>query len=270
MKLFLKFKLLFLFFTSLIFVSCNDSSDNSPNTNSSISVKLVDNPGDYDNVFVEVEDVMIKYQDNNNQDPESGWQSLQIVNSGVYDLLELTGGVDLLLVDNYDIPSGIIQQIRLVLGDNNSIVIDGESFPLNTPSAQQSGLKIQINQAVESNFNYTFILDFDVHESIVMAGNSDNIILKPVLRASLEAASGIISGIVLPAHVAILVTASNGDFETSTFTDSEGNFMFAGLLEGAYNLTFTPDEASLLTEQTLNDVMVIVGETSEIGTIVLE
>lgn len=272
MKLFLKFNLLILFITSLLFVSCSESSNNPPNAISNISVKLVDNPGDYDNVFVEVVDVMIKYQDNNNQnqDSEFGWQSLQLVNSGVYDLLELTGGVDLLLVDNYDIPSGIIQQIRLVLGDNNSIVIDGQSFPLNTPSAQQSGLKIQINQAVEPNVNYTFILDFDAHESIVMAGNSDNIILKPVLRASLEAASGIISGIVLPVDVAVLITATNGDIETSTFADIEGNFMIAGLPEGVYNLTFTPDENSLLTAQILNNVSVSVGETSDIGTIVLE
>ncbi|MGF1557184.1 DUF4382 domain-containing protein [Paucihalobacter sp.] len=272
MKLFLKINVLVLLIATLFFVGCTDSTDNPPSETSSISIKLVDNPGDYDNVFVEVVDVMIKYQDNNNQnqDPESGWQSLQLVNSGVYDLLELTGGVDLLLVDNYDIPSGIIQQIRLVLGDDNSIVIDGETFPLNTPSAQQSGLKIQINQAVEPNFNYTFILDFDAHESIVMAGNSDNIILKPVLRASLEAASGIISGIVLPADVAVLITATNGDFETSTFSDDAGNFMFAGLAEGVYNLTFTPDDESLLTAQTFNNVTVTVGETSDIGTIILE
>lgn len=270
MKLLFKTNVLLTFIAALFLVNCNDSNDNIQNETSSITIKLVDNPGDYDHVYIEVVDVMVKYQGDDSQDSESGWQSLQLINSGVYDLLELTGGVDLLLVDNYDIPSGIIQQIRLVLGDDNSIVIDGESFPLNTPSAQQSGLKIQVNQAVEPNFNYTFILDFDAHESIVMAGNSNNIILKPVLRASLEAASGIISGIVLPADVAILVTASNGDFETSTFTDNDGNFMFAGLAEGTYNLTFTPDQASLLTEQTLNNVMVTVGETSNIGTIILE
>lgn len=272
MKLFLKFSLFLLFITSLLFVSCSDNSSNPSNATSSISVKLVDNPGDFDNVFVEIVDVMIKYEgsDDGNQDSESGWQSLELLNSGVYDLLELTGGVDLILVDNFDIPSGTIQQIRLVLGDDNSIVIDGASFPLNTPSAQQSGLKIQVNQAVEPNFNYSFVLDFDAHESIVMAGNSDNIILKPVLRASLEVASGIISGIVLPTDAAILITASNGDIETSTFADDEGNFMFAGLPEGTYSLTFTPDEASLLTEQTLNDVIVAVGETSNVGTIVLE
>lgn len=90
----------------------------------------------------------------------------------MYDLLELTRCVDLLLVDNFDIPSGTLHQIRLVLGDINTIVIDGQTYLLMTPSAEQSGLKIQINQELESDFNYTFILDFDAHQSIVTAGNS--------------------------------------------------------------------------------------------------
>ena len=269
MKYFLKTYLLFVIVPIVLF-NCN--SETTSSSTSGITVKMVDNPGDFDNVFVEVVDVMVKYQSNEeeNESDESGWQSLELINSGVYDLLELTGGVELLLVDNFDLPSGTIQQIRLVLGDNNTIVIDGETYPLMTPSAQQSGLKIQINQELEPDFNYTFILDFDAHQSIVMAGNSGNIILKPVLRASLEVSSGTISGVVLPADVAVLVTATNGTIETSTFTDDLGNFMIAGLPEGTYSLTFTPDEASLLNEQSLTDVSIIAGEITDVGTIELE
>jgi hypothetical protein len=103
-----------------------------------------------------------------------------------------------------------------------------------------------------------------------MAGNSGNIILKPVLRASLEVSSGTITGTVLPAYVAVLVTATNGTIETSTFTDDLGNFMIAGLPEGTYSLTFTPDEASLLNEQSLTDVSVLAGEVTDVGTTELE
>jgi hypothetical protein len=269
MKYFLKTYLLYLIAPVILF-NCN--SDATSSGTSGITVKMVDNPGDFDNVFVEVVDVMVKYQNSSdeNQDEESGWQSLELINSGVYDLLELTGGVELLLVDNFDVPSGSLQQIRLILGDNNTIVIDGETYPLMTPSAQQSGLKVQINQELEPDFNYTFILDFDAHQSIVMAGNSGNIILKPVLRASLEVSSGTITGTVLPAYVAVLVTATNGTIETSTFTDDLGNFMIAGLPEGTYSLTFTPDEASLLNEQSLTDVSVLAGEVTDVGTTELE
>ena len=256
-----------------IMVSCNNSENSGPAT---LSVKLVDNPGDYENVFVEVVDVMVKYDNDSEPDTEednddNGWESLGIINSGIYDLLELTGGVSLDLVDNEDIQSGTIKQIRLVLGENNTIVLAGEeeARPLRTPSAQQTGLKVMVNQAIESGFNYDFILDFDVDESIVMAGNSGNINLKPVLRASLEVNSGILSGEILPADIMVEVSATNGDIIASTFTNM-GQFELLGLPAGIYSITITPDENSLLNGVTVDNVEIIVGDTTVLETITLE
>ncbi|HAZ25659.1 MAG TPA: hypothetical protein DCY95_14560, partial [Algoriphagus sp.] len=79
---------------------------------------------------------------------------------------------------------------------------------LKTPSAQQNGLKIKVNQPIEGGQSYNLVIDFDVAKSIVVAGNSGNIILKPVLRAYLEEAAGI-SGLVLPLDAqTIAVSAS--------------------------------------------------------------
>ena len=47
-------------------------------------------------------------------DDDSGWQTLDMANEGVYDLLELTGGVDVTLVDNVEIEAGTLKQVRLV------------------------------------------------------------------------------------------------------------------------------------------------------------
>ena len=255
-------------------ISCNNSENSGPAT---LSVKLVDNPGDYENVFVEVVDVMVKY-DNDSEDnfdeednDENGWESLGVINPGIYDLLELTGGVSLDLIDNEEIQSGTIKQIRLVLGENNTIVLAGEeeARPLRTPSAQQSGLKVMVNQAIEAGFNYDFILDFDVDESIVMAGNSENINLKPVLRASLEVNSGILSGEILPADIMVEVSATNGDIIASTFTNA-GQFELLGLPAGIYSITITPDENSLLNGVTIENVEITVGETTILQTITLE
>jgi len=73
------------FFTA--FVSC---SSDEPQT-SKVAVRLVDAPGDYDEVNIDVQDVMI-----NSGDEENGWQSLGNVTPKVYNLLELTGGIDAL------------------------------------------------------------------------------------------------------------------------------------------------------------------------------
>lgn len=257
---------------ALIIISCDDSNNDDNNGKGILSIRLVDEPGDYENVFVDIIDVMIKYDDSDSQNDESGWNSIGVVEPGIYDLLELTGGTSLQLVDNEEIESGIIKQIRLILGEENSVVIEGQSepIPLNTPSAQQSGLKVMVNQEILAGFNYDFVLDFDVDESIVMAGNSGNYNLKPVLRASLEINSGTIVGNVQPSDVIIEIEASNGIETVSTYIDSEGNFEIPGLSEGVYTLTITPDDDSMLNVQIIENIEVAIGDVIDIGNITLQ
>lgn len=262
------FKLFFLAISTFLFIGCTDNNTTPiAQGTANISVKLMDEPGDYENVFIEVVDVKVKYE---SDDTENGWISLEAINTGIYDLLELTGGVDVLLADDYEIPAGELKQLRLILGENNSIVIDGEELPLRTPSAQQSGLKIHVNQALEPNISYTFLLDFNVDESIVMAGNSGNINLKPVIRATVEASTGTINGSVTPIDIQTEISATNGVDTISTFTDGEGNFVLVGLSPGDYTVTVTPDAASGLISQTIENVNVNVGETTDLGIISLE
>lgn len=260
------YKLIFFSFLLIIFTACDDDSNNSQQATSKVSVKLVDNPGDYENVFVEVVGVEVKFE---SDETENNWIPLEAINTGIIDLLELTGGVDVLLTDEYEIPSGTLKQVRLILGNDNTIVIDATTYPLNTPSAQQSGLKVQVDQYLEPNIGYTFILDFDIDQSIVISGNSGNINLVPVLRATIEANTGTISGTIIPSTVLTEVSTSfNGDV-ISTFTDNSGNFVLYGLEAGIYDIVITPDVNSTYTQQTITDVEVTVGDTTNLGEIIL-
>ncbi|NNF74233.1 MAG: DUF4382 domain-containing protein [Flavobacteriaceae bacterium] len=268
-----------LILVALFFYTCNDTNslDNIDEPvvtgeeagPARLSIKLIDDPGDFENLFIEVVDVMIKYESEDDDD-ENGWISMGVIEPGIYDILELTGGVDVLLVDNEEIEPGFLKQIRLILGENNSIVIDGEESPLMTPSGQQSGLKVKVDQPIDPSFNYSFILDFVVEESIVIAGNSGNIILKPVLRASLEATTGTISGIVVPGDIAVNVTADDGSVQVTAATDDSGNFLLAGLPPGSYTLTVTPDPGSGYNGAGLENIVVTAGENTDVGEIVLE
>ena len=132
-----------------------------------IIVRMTDSPGDYEEVNIDIVDVQIHRSGGND---ESGWESLN-ANGGVYNLLDLTSGVETVLADT-EIPSGDITQIRLVLGDNNTVVIDGQENELSTPSAQQSGLKINLNETLLDGITYSVLLDFDAARSVVKAGNS--------------------------------------------------------------------------------------------------
>lgn len=272
-----KFKLIipFLFITFL--VSCNNSESSAIIKDApSISIRLVDAPGDYEAVNVEIVDVMIKMD--NDSAVDNGWMSLEANNETV-NLLDFTGGFSKVLVERFPIPAGTLSQMRLVLGDGNTIVIkdennEDEELDLKTPSAQQSGLKLKVNTLIEEGFTYDFVLDFDVDKSIVHAGNSGNIILKPVLYVSAEVNSGIIEGIVdpndVPSMVSVLVDdmgtpETEDDFVISANTDDNGAFALWGVPAGTYDVIATPiDSESDYTDGVALDVSVVNGETTTI------
>lgn len=244
---------------SLFFVSCDD--DNDSTQTSRVAVRMTDAPGDYEEVNVEVLDVLIK---NNSNSDDQGWVSIGNITPGIYNLLDLTGGVNVLLADN-DVPSGNLGQIRLLLGTNNTVKKDGVIHTLNTPSAQQSGLKLQINQTLVAGATYDFLLDFDVeHSVVVQAGGSGNYNLHPVIRVSTTANSGVIKGSVLPVPVGVQVLASVlvGDTPVSAYMNEQGVFQLNGIPAGTYTVTLTPEATSGLLVQTISGVVVVNGQVT--------
>lgn len=185
--------------------------------------------------------------------------------SGVYNLLDLTGGIDTLIA-TAGIPAGKLQQIRLILGQNNTIVVDGISYPLQTPSAMQSGLKLQVHEELVGGVSYSILLDFDAAQSVVDQGNGQYS-LKPVIRVVDEAMTGSITGNVLPAMASIPVTATNGLNSYSSYTDSSGFFLISGVPSGNYDLVVSPTAPWIA--DTLSGVGVVVGQITNVGVIQL-
>jgi hypothetical protein len=193
--------------------------------------------GDYEAVYIDVKDVMY----NVSGDTVNGWQSLQGVNAGVYDLLKLVNDDDTLLA-NAEIPSGKLHQLRLVLGTENYVKIEGTTqlIKLETPSAQQSGLKLNVQMDTYDGILYTILLDFDVARSIVKTGNN-KYLLKPVIRTILNAVGGTIKGVVMPLDFQTAVYAVQGvDTVASTFTAPNGGYLIKGLPAGTYDVYYNP------------------------------
>ena len=267
MKLYSK-KLIQLFslfaIAAVLIFSCQ--KDNNSGDQATLQLRLTDNPPpDVKEVWVDIQQVEIIGGEGNSP------VILEGVHAGLYNLLEFTGGKDTLLADAL-IPSGTISQIRLILGENNFLITSsGEKISLKTPSAQQSGLKVQLHQEVTGGMLYRLTLDFDVARSIVFAGNSDNVILKPVLRVmSFIPSGGNISGVVVPESVLTSVVAIQGvDTIASTFTNTiTGAYYIKDIPAGNYSLFFIP--LDITYQKVLKDTTVVLGQTTIVDTVHLQ
>ena len=229
-----------------------------------MAVRLTDAPGPYEAVNVDIREVLVHTAADASEE-DGGWTSLDVMNAGVYNLLDFSNGVDTLLAEGTELPAGTISQIRLVLGDNNSVVVDGETRPLKTPSAQQSGLKLKVNASLTPGITYEVLLDFDAARSVVEAGNSGNFNLKPVIRTIVEAQSGAIAGQVMTDGTLPAVLATNGVDTLGAIPQADGAFLIRGAAPGTYEVIFDHPEATLVRE----DVEVKLGEVSQLGAIEL-
>lgn len=254
-------------FICLLFTGCENSNES--NGTSTVMVRLTDAPGDYEEVNIEVVDVLMK--STNDSDDSKGWVSLGDIGKGTYNLLELTGGHSILIGEG-DVPSGYVGQIRLILGDNNTVKKDGIIYHLDTPSAQQSGLKLKINQTLMAGIVYEFMMDFDVDKSIVKAGNSGKFNLHPVINISSTVTSGIIKGMITPPLEGFQVMASVqvGDTTISAFANEFGVFQLNGIPEGTYTVTITPEVDSGKEIKIIENVIVTNGMMTDIGDVALE
>ena len=256
-----------------VFISCQKNID--PGTGSSdippgkarLEVRLTDKPNlNLSEVWVDVREIQIKMEDS------AGFVVLAGSRPGMYDLLQLTNGRDTLL-SNALIPPGRISQIRLILGTNNfAVTPTGDTLELTTPSAQQSGLKVLVNQTVTGGVLYRLIIDFDAGKSVIKAGNSGKYILKPVLRIlSFVPSGGNVRGIVLPDSVITAIYAIRGiDTIATTFSDTSmgGAYYFRDIPGGNYIFSYEPQDTIHLPAQ--RNVAVALGITTVVDTVRLQ
>ena len=212
----------------------------------SLRMALTDAPScGYDHVWVTVDRVRV-HTSASAQDADSGWQELVLQPARRIDLLALTNGA-LEELGQTPLPAGSYSQVRLVLASNgpgqtqaNAVQPTGGTItPLDTPSAQQSGLKLQANFQVAEGQLADLVLDFDACRSVVPRGNSGRYNLKPVVSVFPRLVAGI-EGFVTPSLAATGATVSaqqGGSPVRSTLADpSTGRFSLPYLPGGSYTV----------------------------------
>ncbi len=243
-----------LFSIALIIAVNGCKKKTSPANTYPYNVKMTDAPGPYSAVYVDIKGVEVTGTD--------GKIVILNVNSGVYNLLNFSNGVDTLIATaTLDISA--VEQIRLILGSNNTVLLNGVSYPLATPSAEQSGLKLQVHQTLEAGVQNYVLLDFDANKSIIQLGNG-SFKLKPVIRTIETPISGAIKGAITPVGVLANVTATSSTGLTySSNVNSLGGFMLMGLPAGTYSVTV--NAAAPLNPVTKDNIVVVVGTTTNVS-----
>jgi len=277
-----KLSILFSFLLILLLISCNNENEM---TTSHLKISLIDQAGDFESVNIDIKEIRVHSssvvdedegeEQENGDDEESdndsgGWVTLEGSEIGVVNILEYTNGQELTIYDS-EFPAGYITQIRLVLGDENTVVIDGDSLKLKTPSGQQSGLKLKVNENLEAGLSYYLKLDFEAARSIVKA--NEKYLLKPVIRVLSENNGGSIKGEVFPEDesISIYVLDDTGANMGSTIAKAgTSSFLVSGIEAGTYSVSFEPAEDSSLTPKVVEDVVVEDQKITDMGPVDLE
>ncbi|MDD3489247.1 MAG: DUF4382 domain-containing protein [Paludibacter sp.] len=244
---------------AVLFIACD--ADNKQ----TVGFYLTDAPANEGIVAVNVDIQSVRYSIN-----DEDWIDVAI-NPVVVNLLDFSNGADTLL-SNIELDEGLkVSQVRLILGDNNTIEFaDGTIIPVKTPSAQTSGLKLNVQSFAEVHSGYKVVIDFDASRSIVKQGNG-SYLLKPVIRSYIAVNSSSIYGTIKPENVATKIFTVDMQGDTiATLSDTLQNNLFVlhGLNTGTYDIMYQdPESGETLSLQP--DVSVVGGFDVNLGELTL-
>jgi hypothetical protein len=188
------------------------------------------------------------------------------ITKGVYNILKLNNGIDTVLGAT-QLPLGDISEIRLLLGDNNTVKVDSKILPLTVSSSDKSGLKLKFEKKLLAGISYDVLMDFDAAKSVKEVKKGTEYKMKPVIRLITEANNGSIRGEIGTTPCRTIVYAISGvDTLTSSYPSSAGRFVLQGLSAGTYRVAVAA-EGTGCTGKNVDNVKVEVGKVTEVGKI---
>jgi len=274
--------------TILSIVSCqkNVSNQNGGLTaKSSVNLYLVDDPSlVFDKVLLDIQKVEIKVEDSadvenehehqagvddndSHGDTTGGWMSVSI-HPGVYDILQFRNGLDTLFAGASFPANRELKKIRITLGSNNSVVFQGNPFPLTVKGNDNIVVvKVDLNTSqINSGGVSNIWMDIDAGNSIRKHGNTFE--LKPSVKLFSKDKAASIEGKVLPKDANAVVMAINGTDTASAKPEDGGEYKFTGLKPGTYSLLFHATTNAYL-DTTVNNITVQAKDDTKVPTVTL-
>lgn len=249
----------------LVFFACNKSNSSNSNPNipkgqSQVSMYMMDGPGDFFKVFIDIRQISIEVdtamkqndQDNDDQwddnyngehrdagDKSVIWDTLDIT-PGVYDLLSLRNGVDTLIGSGI-FKTGKIVKIKVTIGSDNTVYTDSTThFTLHFPGADTTHT-FTVNVRREdvddmSSNEFKMWIDFNIARSIFF--ENGKFLLQPFFEVFNDETEAKVSGQVLPEGAGALVTGYMGTDTIYAVPNDDGRFKFRNVPVGKWSFNF--------------------------------
>lgn len=234
-----------------------------PAGQSKLEVMLTDDPSPiFDSIFIDIKMLEVKVKDSTGAEK---WDTLAIT-PGVYNILRFRNGLDTLLASGL-IPNGDIKKIRVTLGTNNYVMLNGVKIPLFT-SSSDTVIIIDVNGNVDriGIRRFRIWLDFDGHGSIRF--HNGRLELKLRISHFCHSNSGEIEGEIKPsAALPAVVRAIAGTDTLTAIPDHDGDFKIRGIKTSLVTLIITPSNG--YKDSVINNIQIRQGKETDLGKIVL-
>lgn len=209
--------------------------DTSLENRSLVNILLIDAPGDFDEVWIEVLGVEVLPSGVRGSADNANW--IDIPYQAASNIVRISDLVNdqRLLIGRTEIQSGTINGIRLRLGEEMYLVRDEIRIDLQPASNLETLLDLDVSIDVQAGLSYDLYLDFDLAQSIQQS-NGENFQLIPEVRAFVTDQTAAISGTVLPRNIRPHIFAVSENDTLATLTESTGGFFLKGLPPTDYRI----------------------------------
>lgn len=162
--------------------SCSTEDQAGSADYTSVSFKLSSSSEIYNAVYLDVKELQVQVHENEN-DPKS-WITMDVLNPGVYDFTDLNGLSELILIEDSVMPVSMIYNIKLVLGNDNAILLNNVLHAINTPGIHNKQSVNCVDRSLEANKSYEFTLRFELDNSIQI--NGMDVVLNPKMNTEMR------------------------------------------------------------------------------------
>ncbi len=261
--------LLLIFATVTIsFFSCQkevSSADTAyvPAGQNNLKIMLTDDPSTiFDSIFIDIQRIEVKVKDSTGTEH---WDTLTIT-PGVYNILRFRNGLDTLIASG-NIPAGRVEKIRVTLGTNNYVMLNGVKMPLNLPAGfNQIIINVDDDVDHDDHNHLRLWLDFDGHGSIELHNGHFELRLR--IGHFSHHGSGEIEGEIKPsAALPVVVKAIAGTDTLTAIPDHEGEFKIRGIKTSTATLIITPSNG--YKDSVINNIPIRRGDDTDLDKIVL-